>query len=452
MKAKPLTIIISALFAIFLTFSLISCGPRLYTVTFDTDGGSSVKAQDVEEGENVKKPENPTKEGYNFVGWFIEGEEWSFTRDCVNNNIVLKAKWEKKAYTVTFDAIEGSVSERERVALAGAQIGTLPIPKRENYDFLGWFEEDDTSLSNKITENTIVNDNMSLVARWELAKNLITVEFRPKSGLIDKNAVYIEKGTALGSLLVDPIRDDGATFLGWYNAYDKRVTSETIFSSNTILTAKWIEPVTCIDGTFNHNWSDWSYDGPTCTLEGKANRFCNKCGNRENIDGIPKLGHSFLSDWTYGIMQQSRICQRCKKPETIYYDSLKNSIKETLITGNVQNPDNVECLYNDSWTDVSSSFFADDNSPVTVDIIFLEATEVDCVFIKGAGAYIYTLSVLYEGDTEYTIITDAGSFGEVIQKHTINGAITKVRIHMPDGGSGDGYWQELAFAKIPEIK
>ena len=44
----------------------------LYTVSFETDGGSVVEAQNVFEGEKATEPAVPTKEGFAFAGWFTD--------------------------------------------------------------------------------------------------------------------------------------------------------------------------------------------------------------------------------------------------------------------------------------------------------------------------------------------------------------------------------------------
>lgn len=45
---------------------------ELFTVTFDTDGGSAVPSQTVADGSKATKPADPTKEGYTFVNWYKE--------------------------------------------------------------------------------------------------------------------------------------------------------------------------------------------------------------------------------------------------------------------------------------------------------------------------------------------------------------------------------------------
>ncbi len=45
-----------------------------YTVTFDSNGGSDVAKQTVTSGEKVNKPADPTREGYEFAGWYTDSK------------------------------------------------------------------------------------------------------------------------------------------------------------------------------------------------------------------------------------------------------------------------------------------------------------------------------------------------------------------------------------------
>ena len=52
-----------------------SCGdpadePEIYTVTFNSNGGSTVDSVTVEEGNTISEPIDPTKAGYVFDGWY----------------------------------------------------------------------------------------------------------------------------------------------------------------------------------------------------------------------------------------------------------------------------------------------------------------------------------------------------------------------------------------------
>lgn len=62
-------------------------------VEFDSNGGSLVDKAVVQEGEKVSEPEAPVKKYAEFLGWTTEdGEDYDFSNP-VNQNMVLKAKW-----------------------------------------------------------------------------------------------------------------------------------------------------------------------------------------------------------------------------------------------------------------------------------------------------------------------------------------------------------------------
>lgn len=67
---------------------------EIYTITFDSAGGTTISTQEVEEGNKVSQPNNPTKEGYNFIEWQLNGVKYDF-ESVVNQDITLKAVWEE---------------------------------------------------------------------------------------------------------------------------------------------------------------------------------------------------------------------------------------------------------------------------------------------------------------------------------------------------------------------
>ena len=77
---------------------------KTYTVSFS---GADVSSQTVKIGEVATRPEDPTKEGYTFAGWYDAdlAVEWIFTNP-VTKDMTLYAKWEINVYDVSFD-VEG---------------------------------------------------------------------------------------------------------------------------------------------------------------------------------------------------------------------------------------------------------------------------------------------------------------------------------------------------------
>ena len=74
-------------------------GDLYRTVTFDSDGGSTVAAQRILRGQKAQRPAAPTKDGYTFIGWYnkanlqyINLPEWNFDYP-VFENLELVAQW-----------------------------------------------------------------------------------------------------------------------------------------------------------------------------------------------------------------------------------------------------------------------------------------------------------------------------------------------------------------------
>ncbi|WP_313164561.1 S-layer homology domain-containing protein [Sedimentibacter sp.] len=69
----------------------------IYTVKFDTNGRISIDSQTVTAGESAGKPAPPTKEGFTFIGWYIDRDltkPYNFS-SAVTENITLYANWKE---------------------------------------------------------------------------------------------------------------------------------------------------------------------------------------------------------------------------------------------------------------------------------------------------------------------------------------------------------------------
>lgn len=67
-----------------------------YTVKFDSLGGSAVASVEANAGSTIAAPANPTRENYNFTGWYKNAactEIWDFSTDKVNADTTLYAGW-----------------------------------------------------------------------------------------------------------------------------------------------------------------------------------------------------------------------------------------------------------------------------------------------------------------------------------------------------------------------
>lgn len=148
-----------------------------FTVTFDTDGGSEVASQDVKSGEKATKPVDPTKAGYTFTGWTLNGVAYDFDK-AVTGNITLKATWvkaEPKTYTVTFDSKGGSPIDSQTVT-EGAKATKPADPTLKGYAFTGWTLNDVA-----YDFNAAVTGNITLVATWSKNPEVTPFPENPES-------------------------------------------------------------------------------------------------------------------------------------------------------------------------------------------------------------------------------------------------------------------------------
>ncbi|WP_342471880.1 leucine-rich repeat protein [Metasolibacillus sp. FSL H7-0170] len=77
---------------------------ELYTVTFNTNGGSAVISKTVSQNDVITAPAAPTKANHTFAGWYKEPTfqtAWNFATDKVTANITLYAKWNVASPNVT---------------------------------------------------------------------------------------------------------------------------------------------------------------------------------------------------------------------------------------------------------------------------------------------------------------------------------------------------------------
>ncbi|MDY0115906.1 MAG: InlB B-repeat-containing protein [Acholeplasmatales bacterium] len=85
-----------------LTFSDFKLEETIF-VQFNSNGGTNVSPVGVVEGGLLRAPKAPTREAFNFVGWYKDEEvveAWDFEVDTVLEEITLYAKWEPQEIPV----------------------------------------------------------------------------------------------------------------------------------------------------------------------------------------------------------------------------------------------------------------------------------------------------------------------------------------------------------------
>ena len=140
-----------------------------FTITFDSDGGSTVAPVTQEYGTKVTAPEDPVREGYTFVQWNKDGSKYEFTT-MPGEDVSLKAVWKINRHTITFDSNGGS-AVAPITQDYGTKVTAPEDPVREGYTFVQWNRD-----GVKYEFGTIPDEDVALEAEWKINQYTITFD------------------------------------------------------------------------------------------------------------------------------------------------------------------------------------------------------------------------------------------------------------------------------------
>ena len=98
-SVKTLDRIIVACIAVIVILVALDLRNPGFAITFDSRGGTDVAPQNQMYGELLEVPEDPTREGYEFSGWYLEpscDELWEEDTDIIECDLTLYAGWTEK--------------------------------------------------------------------------------------------------------------------------------------------------------------------------------------------------------------------------------------------------------------------------------------------------------------------------------------------------------------------
>lgn len=139
-------------------------------IKFDSDGGTAVASQIIDEGDLVTKPDDPTKEHYTFDAWYNDvalTDATDFAADTFDDDSTIYAKWIIDTFTVTYDSNEGLAVASETVDY-GKPFTEPDDPTLEGSVFAGWYTDDET-FENLYVFTTLATEDIALYAKWTLA-------------------------------------------------------------------------------------------------------------------------------------------------------------------------------------------------------------------------------------------------------------------------------------------
>lgn len=186
-----------------------------YTVTFNY-GYDNKKITAKSQNYKVSKPEEPTRKGYKFLGWYAddETEQWSFSGHTVTTDMTLTAKWGKYSYHISYanvlDGVNTSILKQSDFNnITSRPDDTSTESKEPEKGKIVVFETYSVAVKDKTGFiNGEINTSFSSVSSDEYEKYVFCV---PNNFSVDTETFTIPE-----------LNVAGYTFLGW--TYDGQTT------------------------------------------------------------------------------------------------------------------------------------------------------------------------------------------------------------------------------------
>ena len=209
-----------------------------YNIAYNLDGGVN---NDVNPStftiEDKVELASPTKIGYAFLGWYLNGELVTEIAKGTTGDVELVAAWQADSYNINYH-LDGGINPLENPSVFTSEEEVVLLePIKAGYNFLGWFADEayDTPLE-KIKKGT--TNNVEAYAKWEIANYVINYELDGGTNNQSNPATF----TIEDEVLFAAPTKSGYDFLGWYSDKAYTVVIEKI-EKGTVLDltvyAKW---------------------------------------------------------------------------------------------------------------------------------------------------------------------------------------------------------------------
>lgn len=206
-----------------------------YAITYDYNDGATAKTTQNVTFDSAYKLIVPTRNGYDFKGWYIGDEKITDGTYKTASDITLKATWKIITYTISYDLGGGTVATANSTKYTvETATFTLNNPTKTGYTFTGWIfgDSDVKNLTAVIEKGSFGN----LIFTACYAANNYTLSFNVNGGNESITAITVTYDKSF--TLPTPART-GYTFVGWYNGVDAVVNGIWKYVKNIELTAQW---------------------------------------------------------------------------------------------------------------------------------------------------------------------------------------------------------------------
>lgn len=205
--------------------------PNKYTLNLYKGEGTLAKDKmDVYYEQPYGELPKPTREDYDFLGWYAEPSFNTQVNEKTKHNIIgegtVYAKYIYNIYTLTYDKNGGELDETSKEIVKGKIYGDLPTPTKENYKFAGWY--DSATGGTKVTSSTVLGEyeNKTIFAQWTPDEYPINFKDENDNKVLNSGSIKFEQPYGA---LPTPSKE-GYNFDGWFSdkTWGEKITSATM--------------------------------------------------------------------------------------------------------------------------------------------------------------------------------------------------------------------------------
>ena len=255
---------------------------NVHTMNFNTRGGTFTGEEQSSEKkyeEKIKEPSIPTRDGYRFVGWYLDAgynEKMNFDIFTMpDSDVTLFAKWESTQNTVRyFDGFGGTQLLQQGYGNNDDFVFPSNYVKGETYVegkgvFNGWFWQVGSSTF-EFSDTIPITKDIDLYAKWQTTGYKLTYELGGGSGTapVDNNTYDMTTQAKLESN-AGINAPSGQVFIGWKSNRDNNIyypNAHMQVQGDTVLTAIYA----AAEDIVRVNYHPGSYDGKPETVKQEA--------------------------------------------------------------------------------------------------------------------------------------------------------------------------------------
>lgn len=191
--------------------------PIIYNIEYQLDGGENDPENKTEYTvEEIVLLKTATKSGYEFLGWYKDGQKIEKIAKGTFGDIVLTAQWRVNEYTINYENLHGAENLNPTEYNTETETIFLLDIQADGYEFIGWFDGDE-KIEN-IEKGT--NKNLTLTAKWNTINYDIIYIYNGGEEVENPVSYNIESEDII---LISSVKEN-YEFIGWKDDFGRTIS------------------------------------------------------------------------------------------------------------------------------------------------------------------------------------------------------------------------------------